>query len=180
MKHVFIILLSLSCLVSCQTNADKTTTVEETKEETVTTEGHAGDLKIYSSFADLEPRFQTNSDTVYVVNFWATWCKPCVAELPYFMDLAEAYKTEKVKFLYVSLDFKKQIDTKLKPFLEAGKLKGEVVVITDANSNEWIDKVSKEWQGSIPATLIFNKDKRNFFEQSFHYEELEAELKKYL
>ena len=169
-------LLLVILLNACKTKTDQVGQVKKPANEEMQTDG----LKIYDSFAELEGRLQTNSDSVYVVNFWATWCKPCVAELPYFMKLAEDYKDEKVKFLYISLDFKKQIDSKLKPFLEAGKLKGEVLVITDPNSNEWINKVSPKWQGSIPATLIFNKADRGFYEQSFHYEDLEKELKKYL
>lgn len=176
MKYTFFLLLLGVLMFSCKSNQEKT-------EDPITDEPVHSEqipLKIYESFSMLAPRLQTQSDTTYIVNFWATWCKPCVAELPHFMDIADTYKNEKVKLLYVSLDFKKQIDSKLRPFLAEGKLKGEVVVITDHDFNGWIDKVSPSWQGSIPATLIFNKDKREFFEDSFTYKELEKELKKYL
>jgi thiol-disulfide isomerase/thioredoxin len=175
-KHIIIFFLLGTLFFSCKSNQEKTDS--QTVEMSTTSEQMP--LKIYESFSALEPRLQTQSDTTYIVNFWATWCKPCVAELPHFMDLADTYKNQKIKLLYVSLDFKKQIDSKLRPFLEAGKLKGEVVVITDHDFNAWIDKVSPSWQGSIPATLIFNKDKREFFEESFTYKELEKELTKYL
>lgn len=176
MKYAMTFILLLALILSCKTSQEKTD--KQPVEAPIVSKEIP--LKIYEEFSMLEPRLQTKSDTTYIVNFWATWCKPCVAELPHFMDIADTYKNEKVKLLYVSLDFKKQIDSKLRPFLAEGKLKGEVVVITDHDFNGWIDKVSPSWQGSIPATLIFNKDKREFFEDSFTYKELEKELKKYL
>ena len=175
-KHIITLLLLGILVFSCKSKQAET----NTKEIETVVQPEEIPLKIYDNFSMLEPRLQTQSDTTYIVNFWATWCKPCVAELPHFMDVADTYKDEKVKLLYVSLDFKKQIDSKLRPFLAEGKLKGEVVAITDHDFNGWIDKVSPSWQGSIPATLIFNKDKREFFESSFTYKELEKELKKYL
>ncbi len=136
-------------------------------------------LKTYDDFSRLESRLTTLSDSVYIVNFWATWCKPCVAELPYFFEVEKKYADKKVKLLLVSLDFKKQIESKLKPFLDKREINTEVVVLSDPDSNTWIDKVSPEWSGAIPATLVFNKDKKDFYEQSFELEELEEVLKGY-
>ncbi len=183
-KTLIIYLFLIMGLVSCQSKTSNTTKSDETQDAPTKTEETADtgsdELRIFDSFEELAPLFQTQSDSLYIVNFWATWCKPCVAELPYFMQLAEEYKDSEIKFLYVSLDFKKQIDTKLKPFIEAGKIKGDVVVITDADFNSWIDKVSPEWTGSIPATLVFDRNKRGFYEQSFEYEELKEVVEAYL
>ncbi|QYJ67538.1 TlpA disulfide reductase family protein [Flavobacterium litorale] len=117
-----------------------------------------------------------DNDTTYVVNFWATWCVPCVKELPYFEQLNTNYKDEKVKVLLVSLDMRKMIDSKLIPFLEEKKLESEVIVMTDPDSNSWIPKIDSTWSGAIPATIIYNKNKRKFYERSFTYDELNAEL----
>lgn len=131
-------------------------------------------------FNGLEPYLHKQNDTTYVVNFWATWCVPCVKELPAFEKLNEVYGNEKVKVLMVSLDFIKYYDSKLLPFIGERNLKSEVILLNDPKSNRWIDKVSPEWSGAIPATLIYNKDKRTFYEQSFTSESLEKELLKHI
>ncbi|KJD31656.1 thioredoxin [Tamlana sedimentorum] len=137
------------------------------------------ELEIYD-FNGLEKFLNFKDDKTYVVNFWATWCAPCVKELPYFEQLNEAYKDKNVEVLLVSLDFPHQYDTKLKPFIKEHKLKSKVLVLDDADMNTWIPKVDETWSGSIPATVIYNKNKKLFFEQSFSFEELENELKPFL
>ncbi|MEK7258102.1 MAG: TlpA family protein disulfide reductase, partial [Bacteroidota bacterium] len=66
---------------------------------------------ISPTFADFEPLLHLENDTTYVLNFWATWCKPCLAEMPFFLQLHEAYKNQPVKILLVSMDFPKQVKT---------------------------------------------------------------------
>ena len=127
-------------------------------------------------YSKLEYFLNRKNDTTYVVNFWATWCVPCVQELPYFEQLGEKYKSDKVKVLLVSLDMHKMIESKLIPFIKEKELKSEVVLLRDPDSNSWIPKVDSTWSGAIPATIIYNKSKRKFYERSFTYEELESEL----
>jgi len=121
-----------------------------------------GDLLIYERFEDMEYIFNNENDTTYVINFWATWCKPCVEELPYFDQLFTEYRAEKIKIILVSLDFPKQIESKLKPYLLKNKVLPQVMVLKDGNANEWIGQVSEDWDGAIPATIIYNKNKRLF------------------
>lgn len=118
-------------------------------------------------FSDLEPMLTTESDTLYVVNFWATWCKPCIEEMPYFVEAEKSLSAQKVKFIMVSLDFPKMIDSRLKPFLKKNKVPGQVIVLNDPNSNSWIPKVNEEWDGAIPVTLIFNRKNRIFINIGF-------------
>ncbi|WP_047545089.1 TlpA family protein disulfide reductase [Psychroserpens sp. Hel_I_66] len=138
------------------------------------------DLKVLN-FNELESYLKSKDDNkTYVVNFWATWCAPCVKELPYFEDLNSNYSSKNVEVILVSLDFPKQIETKLKSFLEKRHLKSEVIVLNDVDSNTWIPKVDKNWSGAIPATIIYNSNKTTFYERSFNYEELENELKQFI
>lgn len=132
----------------------------------------AQDVKIVD-YAGLEPMLSKQNDTTYVVNFWATWCAPCIKELPYFQQVHDSYKDKKVKVLLVSLDFERQIQSRLLPFIAKNKLTPEVVVLNDPNSNKWIDKVDPSWSGAIPATLFIKNDKRLFFEKEFTLEEIE-------
>ena len=132
-------------------------------------------------FEELQTYFETkDSNKTYVVNFWATWCAPCVKELPYFEELNSNYSNQNVEVILVSLDFPKQIQSKLIPFLEKKGLRSEVVVLDDVDSNSWIPKVNEEWSGAIPATVIYNKNKAKFYERSFNYQELETELKQFI
>jgi thiol-disulfide isomerase/thioredoxin len=137
------------------------------------------DLEVYD-FEGLKEFLSTSNNKTYVVNFWATWCAPCVKELPYFEKLNVEYKNKAVEVILVSLDFPQKYETRLKPFIKENKLQSKVIALNDVDSNSWIPKVSKEWSGAIPATLIFNKEKRQFYEQSFNFEELEIEIKQFL
>lgn len=122
---------------------------------------------IYNDFEDLEFIFQQKNDTTYVINFWSTWCAPCVKELPYFEELNQKYIDKKIKVLLVSLDFPKQLETKLKPFLAKNNLQSEVLVLTDPDANSWVDKVNPTWSGAIPATVVYKGDTNEFYEKSF-------------
>ena len=124
------------------------------------------------SFDDFEPHLHFSNDTTYLVNFWASWCEPCIKELPAFERIGKEYKDDKVKVLLVSLDFSKQIETRLVPFLEKNSIGSEVIVLNDADANKWIDRVEPSWTGSIPATLIYNSEGRLFHEGVYGYEEL--------
>ena len=146
-------------------------------------------VKVYSNkdvsvnaydYNALEPFFKQKNDTTYIINFWATWCEPCVAELPNFEKINSDYKDKKVKVILVSLDMKKQIESKLLPFIQEKKLKSEVVLLSDADANSWIPKIDSTWSGALPATIIYNKSKRKFYEQSFTYEEIEKEVQKFI
>jgi thiol-disulfide isomerase/thioredoxin len=124
-------------------------------------------------FDQLKPRLSTGSDTVYVVNFWATWCVPCVKELPEFEKLNEVYGDRKVKVLLVSLDNPRHMNSRVIPFIEQHNLKSEIVLLDDPRSNRWIPEVDESWSGAIPATVFFTKDSRSFYERAFTYDELE-------
>ncbi len=139
-------------------------------------EWQRSDLDIYETFDEFESILHIDNDTTYLINFWATWCSPCVAELPYIEALNETFKDKKYKNILVSLDFKKQIDTKLIPFLNTKKIKSDVVVLLDGKSSKWIDRVDPEWSGAIPITIIYNKKKRLFMERQFHSEKELVEL----
>ena len=113
-----------------------------------------------------------SSDTTYVINFWATWCSPCVKEIDYFEELHRAGAYDKLKVVLVSLDFPNQVERRVIPFLEKKKISATVLLMTDLDYNAWIERVDKSWTGAIPATLIYNKEGRVFLEQELTREEL--------
>ena len=82
--------------------------------------------------------------------------------------------------MLVSLDFPKQVEKKLIPFINKRKLNSKVVLLDDINEDVWIKAIDENWSGAIPATLIYNKNKRKFYEHSFDYETLEKELQTFI
>ncbi|MCB0697341.1 MAG: redoxin domain-containing protein [Chitinophagaceae bacterium] len=130
----------------------------------------------------LMKRLAASPDTLFVVNFWATWCGPCVKELPEFDKLAGNYKGRPVKVLLVSLDFKEDYQKKIPKFVQKKKLEHEVVWFNETNANEFIPKIDNEWQGSIPATLLFYKKRsyRKFIEGTIHSDNLKVLIDKQL
>lgn len=126
----------------------------------------------------LEARLNEGGDTTYIVNFWATWCGPCVKELPYFENVHVNAEGTNRKVLLVTLDFVTQLESKVIPFLKEKQLKSEVLLMDEDNPNKWIPRVSEEWSGALPATLFINTQKktRHFHEGSFKEGELEIKL----
>lgn len=114
------------------------------------------------------------SDTIYIINFWATWCKPCIEEMPNFEKIGEEFKDQKVRVLLVSNDFKKQIDLKLKPYMIEKGIRNKMYWMNETDPNKWIELVDKNWVGSIPATLIIkgSEKKSKFFAGPLTYDEL--------
>lgn len=131
-------------------------------------------------YAGLKPMLEKQNDTLYVVNFWATWCKPCVTEMPAFNKLSAELGQQAVQFVFVSLDFPRHMDSRLKPFLKDNPLNGRVVLLDDPKAHIWIDKVSKNWSGAIPATLFYRNDARKFFEHGFDYHELKVVVNSFI
>ncbi len=115
---------------------------------------------------------RNSNDTTYVINFWATWCSPCVKEIDFFEEVHTSFEDSKVKVILVSLDFPNQVEQRLIPFLEAREITAQVMLMTDLNYNSWIERVDKSWSGAIPATLIFNRERRVFLEQELTLDEL--------
>ena len=129
-------------------------------------------------FDGLYSKIDLSVDKTYVINFWATWCAPCVKELPHFEQVTKEFKDNNTEVILVSLDFPSQIETKLKPYLKRNKIKSKVILLDDSKMNTWVPKVSEQWDGGIPATLIVNSSNYNFYPKPFQKEELYIEINK--
>jgi thiol-disulfide isomerase/thioredoxin len=127
-------------------------------------------------FNAIKPLLEKNNDTTYLINFWATWCAPCVKELPYFEKIAEELSDKKFKVYLINLDFPSHYETRLLPFVEERGIKSTIIVLDDPDANRWINEVDPRWSGAIPATVIYNKKTRKFFEKEFTYEDLKNEV----
>ena len=170
---IAVLVLSFSCKDSSK---NEFTTVDNTANVSIEINDNL-ELEIYN-YKEIESFFNIKDNKIHVINFWATWCLPCIKELPYFETINTKYND--VEVLLVSLDFPNQYDKKLKPYIKENQLKSKVVALNDPDMNTWIPKVDESWSGAIPATIIYNKDKRKFYESSFTIDELESEIKQFL
>jgi thiol-disulfide isomerase/thioredoxin len=136
-------------------------------------------VKSYT-YKELKAILDQKDDKTYVVNFWATWCAPCVKELPAFEKLNSVYAAKGVEVLLVSLDFPKQLKKRVLPFIAQKNLQSKVILLDNGKDDSWIKAIDSSWSGAIPATLMYNKTTRKFYEKSFDYEALEIEVQTFL
>ena len=128
-------------------------------------------------FADLQKKILTADAPLTIFNFWATWCGPCIREMPHF----EAYETnDDVKVYFVSLDFPNQFD-KVVQFLEKKGFKTEALWLDETDAEAYKPKVSKDWSGAIPATLFVAESGKTYFQENeFSKDKLDNQIKEYL
>lgn len=183
---VLVLLFFVMGILSCQSNDSSASQDSEKEESSATTASDesatpAYPFEVATSFDQLAPIFESTSDSTYVINFWATWCKPCVEELPYFEKLHDDFAGEKVRIILVSLDFAKDIEKKLVPFVKEHQLRSEVIALLDGQYHNWIDRVDTDWGGAIPVTIVYKGEKRQFYGEQFSsYEELTDLVKQHL
>ena len=163
-----ILLLVIICCLSCVDNKSDKRSATVNQEINVPT----------YNFEEFESSLLNESEKIYVINFWATWCAPCVEELPHFTKLAKQHKD--VEVILVSLDMPNMKETQLIPFIKKKKINTKVVLLDDPRSNVWIPKIDENWDGAIPATLIYNQKNRKFYPRKFDtYQELVDKVKNF-
>jgi len=172
---ILVFTFTLICLSCKKQDAKNNTAPSETKNTAQPTE----DIPTLD-YKQLKPWLNKQNNKTYVVNFWATWCAPCVKELPYFEKIHKTYNDDNVEVILVSLDFPKKKESSLIPFVKKKNIQSKVLHLDDTNEQFWIGDIAESWSGAIPATLIYNKDQRQFYEQSFTQEELENEIQTFI
>lgn len=120
------------------------------------------------------------NDTLYIVNFWATWCRPCIEELPYFEEAKKVNTDKKEKILLVNLDFLSE-SAKVDAFVTKKNLKNEVYQLTDTDANKWINQIDTTWDGAIPVTVFYQGGKKVLFHNgALNQSELNQKITTYI
>lgn len=128
-------------------------------------------------FPELQEKMIETDASLTIFNFWATWCGPCVKEIPHFETYTE---DSDVEIYLVSLDF---IENKqrVQQFVEINELKSKVYLLNETDYDSFMEKVSPQWTGAIPATLFVDRwGKSHFHESEFSKEELDEVINEYL
>lgn len=123
------------------------------------------------SFPQFEEMTNEKSDKIRIFNFWATWCAPCVKEMPYFQKVKD--EDPKLDLIFISMDDGRKPE-RVTAFMEKRNVSSPVYLLNDVDYNKWIDKVDPSWSGAIPATLFVKPDGSRFFHEG---EVTEEELK---
>lgn len=128
---------------------------------------------------DLKKVYVRPVDTTYVVNFFATWCGPCMMEMPVLNNFYKTHKNTNIQLIFVSLDNAgtyKKLPAKMKKL----GVEAPVYLLNESSDYSWLPYIDKRWQGSIPATMIINtkKNVKAFFETPMDKGQLEFYLKK--
>ena len=128
---------------------------------------------------ELKTAIQTSKEPT-IINFWATFCKPCIAELPHFQALANQYKAQGLKLILISLDLKEAFPKDIIASASKLKLTSPLIYLDESNADLFVPVVDSSWSGAIPASLFINNKTgyRKFFEEELSKEKLGAEIKK--
>lgn len=92
--------------------------------------------------------FKSGNQTV-VINFWATWCKPCMEEMPMFVEAATA--NDSAAFVFVSFDFTSDTN-RVKRAIKASSIPGKHYLLNETDMDAIINAVDSAWSGALPAT----------------------------
>ncbi|MCL6260072.1 TlpA family protein disulfide reductase [Aquiflexum sp. TKW24L] len=126
-------------------------------------------------FDEFESTINNPSEKLRIFNFWATWCAPCIKEMPYF----ESVKSQDpdLELFFISMDDGRNPE-RVTNFISKRKIKAPVYLLDEVNFNKWIGKVDRDWSGAIPATLFIKPDgSRSFHEGEVSEEELKQLIK---
>ncbi len=129
-------------------------------------------------FSQLQEKILAAEAPLTVINFWATWCGPCIKEMPYF-DALES-ENQDVKVYLVSVDFRQDLE-RVKNFVVKRKIKSDVLFLDEKDPDEYMRKVDHNWSGAIPATLFVTDLGKTFFhENAFTKDQLYKTVNNYL
>ncbi len=117
------------------------------------------------------------SKTPVIINFWASWCHPCITELPVLEKDAAEYKN--ARLILVSLDMPADYPEKLTEFVQQKNYHSEIFWLDELHTSDLYHKIDAHWRGSLPATIMINNPRhyREFYTHMLVDYQIQAYLK---
>lgn len=186
MKKIILSTLILTVLYSCKKETAKTEDNTSVTDSTAVTQNTPDQAATYIP-KELSPenvgqQLAKNNDTLYVTNFFATWCGPCMKEIPSFKNKMQELKDKPVKFTFINLDDKADWDTAVKDFVVENDLGANVILLDGQKLDpNFFSKNFKQWDGgSIPFTFMRKGDKTDEFLGMMTEEALNSKIDAFL
>lgn len=123
-------------------------------------------IPVYTKFAEIEDLFGQRNDTTYLVNFWATWCKPCLEELPMLSELQHNYQDRPLRVLLISLDTQSAAIERIPDYLSGRGIDLATIVLTDTLPS-WQRQLDEHWSGELPTSIIYRNELRYVYRRNF-------------
>jgi len=138
---------------------------------------HAQDIQKWK-LTDLKSAIK-NADKPTIFNFWATFCLPCIEEVPYFQEMVKKYDSAGIRLVFVSVDPSENYPQKIKTTASKFNFKYPIKFLDETDADLFCPAVDKTWSGAIPASLFINNKTgyRKFFEEQLSKTQLEKEIK---
>ena len=96
---------------------------------------------------------QNHSDKLLLINVWATWCGPCVAEFPDLVDINRMYRRRDFEFITISADEPAKKNKALQ-FLQKSQASATNYIFNIDDKYKLIEAIDPKWQGALPYTLL--------------------------
>lgn len=115
-----------------------------------------------------------SSEHPLIINFWATWCAPCVEEIPWFQKALKVNDSSNIELVLVSLDFPESYEKKVIAFAQKNKLDAKLLWLDETNADHFCPQIDSNWFGTIPVTLFINNRTgyRKFYDDQVPEKEL--------
>lgn len=185
MKKIILSTLILTALYSCKKESEKMQETTVTDSVSVT-ENKTSAAGIHTSRElsqeDLGKFLAQKNDTLYVTNFFATWCGPCMREIPHFKNKMEELKDKPVKFTFINLDDKSEWETSVKKFAQENNLASNIILLDGQKLDPtFFTSNFKQWNGgSIPFTYLRKGDKTDEYLGMMTEEVLNSKIEAFL
>jgi len=103
--------------------------------------------------AGLKALLKNDTDKVRLVNVWATWCGPCVVEMPEFVNINRMYRNRDFEFITLSADKPDKKDKALS-ILKQKQASSKNYLFNSEDKYKLIEAIDPEWQGALPYTML--------------------------
>ncbi|WP_419867809.1 TlpA family protein disulfide reductase [Chryseobacterium sp. CT-SW4] len=186
MKNIILSMLFVITLTSCKKeNANKNNDTAITDSTSTSETAGNEDTAVFANEVSPENINQylgKDNDTLYITNFFATWCGPCLREIPHFKNKMKELKGKPVKFTFVSLDDKSEWDSSVKKFGEENELTGHIVLLDGKKIQpDFFPTHFKQWDGgSIPFTYMKKGKQTDEFVGMMTEEVLDSKINSFL